>query len=70
MDNKPDDVNTHLTSVVGPGPFGREQSPSDEGLATERWGNVRHALYLRLLLIVAVLALAAVVLGSEPWGPI
>jgi hypothetical protein len=30
----------------------------------------RHTLYLRLLLIVAVLSLAAVVLGSEPWGPI
>jgi hypothetical protein len=31
---------------------------------------LRHSLSLRLLLLVALLALAAVVLGSEPWGPI
>jgi hypothetical protein len=30
----------------------------------------RYVSYSRLLLIVALLALAAVVLGSEPWGPI
>ena len=29
----------------------------------------RYTLYTRLVLIVAVLALAAWVLGNEPWGP-
>jgi hypothetical protein len=30
----------------------------------------RHSFYVRLLLIIAVLTIASVVLGSEPWGPI
>jgi hypothetical protein len=30
----------------------------------------RHSFYIRLVLLVAVLALASVLLGSEPWGPI
>jgi hypothetical protein len=30
---------------------------------------LRTTLYVRLLLIIAILAFAAVALGSEPWGP-
>jgi hypothetical protein len=30
----------------------------------------RKASYLRVLLLIAVLALAAMALGNEPWGPI
>jgi hypothetical protein len=29
----------------------------------------RHSQYLRIALLLAILATAAVVLGSEPWGP-
>lgn len=29
----------------------------------------RNTQYLRLVLLLAVLAAAAVVLGNEPWGP-
>jgi hypothetical protein len=30
---------------------------------------LRTTLYVRLLLIIAILAFAAVALGTEPWGP-
>ena len=30
---------------------------------------LRTTLYVRLLLIIASLAFAAVALGTEPWGP-
>jgi len=30
---------------------------------------LRATLYMRLLLILAILALAAVALGGDPWGP-
>jgi hypothetical protein len=30
----------------------------------------RHSFYVRFLLIVAVLAMAAIMLGADPWGPI
>ena len=30
---------------------------------------LRTTLYVRLLLIIAILAFAAVALGAEPWGP-
>jgi len=30
---------------------------------------LRATLYMRLLLILAILALVAVALGGDPWGP-
>jgi hypothetical protein len=47
------------------------QSPSIEGLATERWGKVsRYSYYVRFFLVLAILATAAVLVGADPWGPI
>jgi len=41
------------------------------GTRNRKVGDVaRHSFYIRLILLVAVLALASVLLGSEPWGPI
>jgi hypothetical protein len=30
---------------------------------------LRTTFYVRLMLLIAILAFAAVALGSEPWGP-
>jgi hypothetical protein len=30
---------------------------------------LRTSLYVRLVLLIAILAFAAVALGTEPWGP-
>jgi hypothetical protein len=42
---------------------------SDEGSTKEEDSMMRTTLYVRLLLVIAILACLAVALGTEPWGP-
>jgi hypothetical protein len=30
----------------------------------------RHSFYVRFVLVIALLAIAAIMLGGDPWGPI
>jgi hypothetical protein len=41
----------------------------DEGTRKEDELMLRTTLYVRLLLVIAILACLAVALGTEPWGP-
>ncbi len=67
-----DGVNGHLTKVFQTGSVGcTTQSPSIEGLATERWAVVSRSTFsIRFLVLLALLVVAAVLVGADPWGPI
>ena len=58
-----------LTTVssLGSVPF---PSPSFEGLPSSKEEQMlRNALYLKFFLLLMVLAVLALALGNEPWGP-
>jgi hypothetical protein len=66
-----DGVNGYLTKVFSADSVGAPQSPSIEGLATERWGVVsRSSFSVRFLVLLALLVAAAMLIGADPWGPI
>lgn len=62
----------HLTKVGGLGSFGATTESLVRGIPDRKVGRVSRftsALYVRLVVLLAILAAAAIVLGNDPWGP-
>jgi len=67
----PDGVNANLTKVFGASSVGDTTESLDRGTRNRKVGEVsRYSHYVRFLVLLAILATAAVLVGADPWGPI
>jgi hypothetical protein len=68
---RPDAVNANLTKVFCASSVGDTTESLDRGTRNRKVGRVSRSTFsVRFLLILAILATAAILLGGDPWGPI